>query len=197
MFNYQFKNDIMCKCLPNQQFCLRSSSAVSFEDQDLINFKNSADYKAYLKNFETVPQFDFARLLTFNNTTRQAIFIPITQSTKEKTVIVTYFDLLRKNFFTLVISSKGDLDNMVELSGELNIHGVSKELLFKGSFNDNKFININPPITPIPNEAPVKDCITKTVQEIGNNGTAAIICMLFPEECVVAILLHCALESLT
>lgn len=156
---------------------------------------NSADYKTYLKNFEKVPQFNYARLLTYNDTVVQAIFIPIAQSTKEKSVLVAYYSLLQNKYFTLVITSKGDLDNMVELSGELNITRISKEIFFSGNFNDNKFIRILPPISPNPSEAPKNDCITQSVQEMSNNGSATLICMLFPVECVAAILLHCAISS--
>lgn len=184
----------MCKCLSNQESCLRSSSSLAATDQDLVNFKNSSEYKKYLATFKTVPQFDFARLLTYNNTIKQALFIPITQSATEKTVIIAFFDLLKQNFFAVVLESKGDLDNMVELSGTLNIYNVSKTVIFNGNFNDSKFIQISPVNPPSPNEVPFFQCLSDSVAEIAGNGAGSILCMMFPAECASAIVLHCLLQ---
>ena len=188
-----------CNCTHFASEILRSTSPLTLQSQDWQQFIKSKDYTLFLANFPDLPppKVDKARMLTYNNTIKQALFIPIVfEPGKKKVAIISFFDLLQFNFYSLVLISEGNLENLVELSGDLNMTTVSKSPIFSGSFSSNRFVTVTN-VNPInPGETPFSDCVTNSFIEIGQNGYASIICALNPEECVVGVILHCVLATL-
>ena len=80
----------MCNCNSNSisiyscKYPQRSDMAVDDTDKDLANFIASTDYTTYLERFGRTPLAGRKRLLTYNNTTVQALWLPTINNADEK-----------------------------------------------------------------------------------------------------------------
>lgn len=199
-------NSKSCGCssasqFDSRNFTFRSNTSVNSSDKEMSNFLGSADYKAYKVNFPKAPiMTGHERLVTFNNTTIQALWLPAISTDKEKQVLFTLYKLGQTNYLTFVVNSKGSLSNRIDMSGTFNWMLTNKAALITGTFSKNQWNTLsvaNIGTTGVPAELPnggIIGCIGDTISNMGL-GTA-IACVFDIEACILVIAIDCAWSAL-
>ncbi|MCZ2278184.1 MAG: hypothetical protein LC117_09680 [Bacteroidia bacterium] len=189
-------SDCNCSsCNPCHNFSTRSNTAVTSSDKDLSNFLASEDYAAYTANFSAGIIKGEERLLTFNNTTLQALWLPTIMSDGEKQVLFTYYKLGTTDYLTFVVNSRGDFTNLLDMSGTWNLWFPDKTSILTATFAKSAWTSETVSSTGVtPEQRSIVDCIIQTVNSLGLGS--AIACAFDPEACLLAIAIDCAWEHL-
>jgi hypothetical protein len=184
-----------------RNFTFRSNTPVNNTDKDLSNFLASADFATYNTNYPNQPILvGQERLVTFNNSTIQALWLTAVDTDTEKQVLFTFYELGKTNYLTFVINSSGTLGNLIDMQGTFNWTLPNKAVFINGTFTASKWDTLSKCKTGavgIPNElvnGGIVDCI---IGELNDMGLGAwIACCFDPEVCLLAISIDCAWRAL-
>jgi hypothetical protein len=126
----------MCNCNLSQlnscKYSQRSNTAIDDSDKDLSNFLASTDYSIYFENFGITPLNGGKRLVTYNNTIVQALWLPTINESGRKQVLFTFYKLGTTQYLTYVAESSGELSNLLDMNGEWTLLTINKEVAITG-----------------------------------------------------------------
>lgn len=124
--------------------------AVDDTDKDLANFIASTDYTTYLERFGRTPLAGRKRLLTYNNTTVQALWLPTINNADEKEVLFTFYRLGTTKYLSWVANTRGELSNLLDMNGEWKLLTVNNDVAITGLYTESKWnsLSFSPDINP-------------------------------------------------
>lgn len=188
----------MCNCNSNPsyscKFTQRSNTSVDNTDKDLTNFLASEDFAIYTSNFASAPIAGQQRLITFNNTTIQALWLPTINSAGEKQVLFAFYKLGTTNYLTYVANTRGELTNLLDMNGEWNLFYPTNRVAITGAFTRSAWnvLSFGPDISP--SDLPFLTCFNNQLSSMGPAGTIA--CGIDLEVCLLLIAIDCAIAAL-
>ena len=183
-----------CKCnsCSSSNFSQRSETIISNEDRDLSEFLLSQDYKTFSENFTSSIIDGEQRLVTFNNTTIQGLWLPTILESGEKQALFTYYKMGTNPYLTFVANSKGDFKNLLDMSGAWDLFLPDSSTLLTCTFEHSEWTSIS--YGKVAGKRSIARCMYETVRDMGL-GTA-ITCAADIEMCLLAVGIDCAYEHL-
>jgi hypothetical protein len=186
-----------CNCITSNSylnFSLRSNTPIKNIDKDLSNFLDSNDFDNYSKNFNATIIEGEQRLLTYNNTTIQVLWLPTILEDGEKQILYTFYNLNSTEYFTFILNSLGDFSNLLDMSVDWNLWNVDKTILVTATFAKSTWVTLAMGNGLSNYDRSIAGCITRTLLNMGPGSSLA--CALDPEMCILAIGIDCAYHHL-
>ena len=193
-------NKFMCNCNSNSnsiyscKYPQRSDMAVDDTDKDLANFIASTDYTTYLERFGRTPLAGRKRLLTYNNTTVQALWLPTINNADEKEVLFTFYRLGTTKYLSWVANTRGELSNLLDMNGEWKLLTVNNDVAITGLYTESKWnsFSFSPDINP--SDLPFLTCMNQMLSSMG--AGSMVVCSIDLELCLLGLAIDCAIQSL-
>ena len=134
-------------------------------------------------------------MVTFNNTTLQALWLPTIMDSGVTQVLFTYYKLDTKNYSTFVVDSRGLIDNIINMSGEWNLFWPDHSVAISGEFSKNEWDTLILGTTAKGLKRSLITCMRQTIRSLGVASLAG--CILDVEACLLTIAIDCEWEEFT
>ena len=132
-------------------------------------------------------------LVTFNNTTIQALWLPTILDNGEKQTLFTYYKTNTETYLTFVANSKGNFTNLLDMFGEWDLFLPDGSALLNCSFENSSWNSISYGLAAKKKRS-IARCMYETIRDMGIGSSIA--CAADLEVCLLAIGIDCAWEHL-